>query len=340
MRFFFLSIGIAAVLVACDSEVTTTSGAGASGPGSGPSSSGSGVGQGGAAAEASVVVSHLYVGTKTPGGVEDPKAWAAYGFNLDAQITSSDFSDHCRPQGNAPPNSVFPDGNDGIDNSWGKYLLPIFKTAAAGLGGGEFEIAVNESVEQGLVSWAVVFGIGGSSAVSAPGSFFEVRDRAGDTWLKAPEAFSGDTPLTTFPDAMAQGAGWASAVGSGTLQLNLSFGGLPLPFTVHHPRIRLVVDASGTSVIGGQLGGILDTEELAAAVETSLGPFISCDGSAIDGILNQIRQGSDIMVDGSQDPNQPCNGISFGMAFDGTTQPIGDFAAPVIPPEDPCAADP
>jgi hypothetical protein len=34
------------------------------------------------------VVTHLHVGTKTPGGVEDPTAWKAYGFNLDNQVTA------------------------------------------------------------------------------------------------------------------------------------------------------------------------------------------------------------------------------------------------------------
>jgi hypothetical protein len=90
---------------------------------------------------------------------------------------------------------------------------------------------------------------------------------------------------------------------------------------------------------GGQLGGVLDTEEFAAAIRTLAGSFDAslCDGAALDGILNQIRQASDILTDGTQDPAVTCNGISIGLGFELSQVSLGSIA-PITPPApDPCA---
>src|SRR5262245_38004744 len=43
--------------------------------------------------------SHIYIGTKTRSGQESADAWKDYGYDLDGQITTSDFSNHCKPAG-------------------------------------------------------------------------------------------------------------------------------------------------------------------------------------------------------------------------------------------------
>ena len=51
-------------------------------------------------------------------------------------------------------------------------------------------------------------------------------------------------------------------------------------------------------------------KKIAGTVSTSL-----CSGTAIDGVLQQIAQASDIKADGTQDPTQTCNGITVGFGM-------------------------
>ena len=65
-----------------------------------------------------------------------------------------------------------------------------------------------------------------------------------------------------------------------------------------------------------------------------------CTGSAVEGILNQIRQSSDILMDGSQDPSKTCDGISLGIGFSGKQIKLGDIAEAGEPATNPCDAAP
>ncbi len=339
MRFLRFSIPLALIVIACsaggtgddedDDDDDDDDGQGAGNEGAGA--------QGGSGPGATVVVEHVFLGVKTFTGVESPDAWETFGFNLDGQVTTNDFSNHCQPYANAPPNSVFPDGPAGIDNSWGKYMIPIMKTAASASGSGsDLDGACDEVIASGEASWAILFDAiaGGDEPVESAGAFFDVRDRMGATWLKAPEAFAGETPLVTFPGGTTQNDAWSSGSGTAVLQLRVPSFGTSIPLRLHRPRIRMTVDASGTYT--GVIGGVLDTEEFVSDFRDVVGPLISCDGSALDSVLNQLRQGSDIMVNGAQDPNATCDGISFGIGFTATAQEVGDFTSPLPPPEDPC----
>ncbi len=61
-----------------------------------------------------------------------------------------------------------------------------------------------------------------------------------------------------------------------------------------------------------------------------------CSGSTFDSLTDQMRQASDIMADGSQDPNATCNAISIGIGLDMSAAKLGSIAPPVTPPVDPC----
>ena len=148
LYFAFAAAGLIGLNVAACGDDTGTGGAPATPAGKQPPTRPDGAGPGDGPGTI-FGTSKLYLGIKTRAGVEDPKAWADFGYDLDGQITEQDFANHCKPAGNAPPKSVFPDGNQGIDNSFGKYLLPIIKTAAASLGGGDLEATLNESITDG-----------------------------------------------------------------------------------------------------------------------------------------------------------------------------------------------
>lgn len=337
MRFLRLAAAVTFGLVACgDDEGASSSTSSSSSTGSGGSDQGGGgAGQGGAGT-AALVVGHLHVGAKTFAGVENPNAWQDFGFDIDGLVTTNDFTAHCQPVDGAAPNNVFPDGPNGIDNAWGKYALPIVEVLTEALGSTDLESDANAPIAAGEMSWVIDVGsiALGPAELSSPGGFFEVRNRMGETWLKAPESFSGDTPLVTFPDGTSQMSVWRSGTGSGTLAVRLQgLGGLTLE--IQHARIELAVDANG-DVKAARIGGVLETEAFADQVRDVFGPLFSCDGSAIDGIINQLRQSSDIMADGTQDPAETCNGISIGLGFSASDQLVGGLATALVPPDNPC----
>ena len=52
--------------------------------------------------------------------------------------------------------------------------------------------------------------------------------------------------------------------------------------------------------------------------------------------MDSIRQASDILKDGTQDPNEECDGISVGLGFEAKAVVVGDIAPAPQPVPDPC----
>ena len=61
-----------------------------------------------------------------------------------------------------------------------------------------------------------------------------------------------------------------------------------------------------------------------------------CGSAPLEALLDQIRAASDIMKDGTQDPNMPCDGISIGVGFTAKRVQLGGEAPAPEPPADPC----
>jgi hypothetical protein len=297
-------------------------------------------------------VSHIYIGTKTRAGVEDAKAWADFGYDLDQQITTNDFNNHCTPAGGGAPKTVFPDGNNGIDNSFGKYLLPIIKTAASSLGGGDLEAELNSAITDGDFNLMLDLRQLGANANYDPIAtyLYAGKDGVGSNWLLVPEFFTPqppasmtppgtnilDTTKVKFPNSYVNEHVWVSG-DKGQVDLSFAISDATFTLAIRSAVITMKMDPSRATATEGVIAGVLDTEELINQVREILGPFISCEGAGVDGILNQIRQGSDIMKDGSNGPGQECNGISIGIGFDAKPVQIVGVGEPSGPGEDPCA---
>lgn len=92
----------------------------------------------------------------------------------------------------------------------------------------------------------------------------------------------------------------------------------------------------------GTISGVIGTEEFIASLKE--------DGEAFDKGLctpddpanwaEQIRQASDIMKDGTQDPTKTCDGISIGLGFDAKLIQLGGVAPAQPQPPDPCGPAP
>src|SRR5687768_1943973 len=58
-------------------------------------------------------------------GAEQVGGWKKVGMNIDGLNSTANSTDVCQPNSGGSPAYAHPDGDDGIDNSFGKNLLPM-----------------------------------------------------------------------------------------------------------------------------------------------------------------------------------------------------------------------
>lgn len=287
---------------------------------------------------------HIYIGTKTRAGAATSDAWKDFGYDLDGQITTSDYTNHCKPAGGATPGNSFPDGTDGIDNSFGKNLLPVIKTAA-GTQVSDLEASLNGAIEDGSFNIMVNIKNLGTAADYDPLDSLLLAGKEGNvatnTWKAAPEFLNDttdpDSAKVTFPNSYLSGNTWVSG-DKGTVELNIAIAGFNLSLEIQSAVITMELDAAHGGATKGIIAGVLNTEALISSLRDVIGavdPSL-CEGTAVEGILNLIRQASDIMDDGSQDPASECNGISIGLGFDATAVTVDGVGAASPPADPPC----
>lgn len=361
-RFILASLGFAALaLAACGNAADGTGGAGGGGAG--------GTGGGGgvtvdlvhppeknpdAPAAASMQKPTLAMRTLTLGS---GKAWETLGYDLDNKASTADSKDLCKPAEGAKPSAVYEDGEGGIDNSFGKNILPIIESLAS-----DAQAQINNSIENGSFSILIRLdelganpdenGIksklyAGAQFVDAMGVEAVPTWNGTDAWPVVDELLNNsdiETPKVQFPesyvvtDATSGARTWVSG-DFGTITLNLSIAGFTLSLTIDHALISMDLDAENTKGTNGKIAGILKTEQLIselAKVAGSFDPSLCPPSSTFESIAQQIRQASDIGSDGAQDPAKTCDGISIGLGFEMQQALIGSVAPPATPGDDPC----
>jgi len=327
---------------------------GTTGPASsttGPSSvSASSGGTGGAMCAPSLdtmlAVDRIYYGDTDFNGTPDAtNGWKQYGFDLDGLTSTATSTDLCTPQGNTPPKNVYPDGNDGIDNSFGRNLLPIFSGLFA-----SFSTQANAALTSGQFTLLIKLGSLGAAADQAS---IVTKVYTGAPLSKAPEFDTDDCwPVTAesvtnpadvesaklaFPTSTLTANHWDSAT-QGDLDLTILVGGTPVHLVLHKARMAMDLDGGHQNALTGMIGGVLDTEEFVAEIKKIAGnidPSL-CAGPTVDSIVAQMRAASDILKDATQDPTKPCDGISIGLGFKAAKIGVGAVAPPVPPRTNPC----
>lgn len=363
-KLVLMKMALLAMVSGCDGEVKQdTTGTGGTGGESTTSSGGTGgtatTGGGGTGGTTTTMtpsgpggtlaIHVLRMGDTTPEGQLSSTAWKGYGFNLDGKISTAASVDLCKPAEGANPSSVYPDGENGIDNSFGKNVLPIFLALAS-----DFSTQINDAIDGGR--FTVITSIEGIEPL-ATGTFLskmytaQFPDGASPSWdgldawpVRSDSLVGGDiaNPKVQLPASQvtADAAGsrvWQSNP-SADIQLVLPMAGLTLVLPIHHAYVQMQLSDDNTKATLGRIGGVLDAEELVAELAKLVGAFDPslCPPSAtFESIAQQIRQASDILKDGSQDPAMTCNGISIGLGFDADAAGLGPvFDAPAAP--DPC----
>ncbi|MCU0658483.1 MAG: hypothetical protein MUF64_25455 [Polyangiaceae bacterium] len=297
-------------------------------------------------------ISKLYVGDTDRNDTVSNEAWKDIGFDVDGFSTTPKQGFHCKPAAGAKANDVRADGNKGIDNSFGRnivngILATLVQSPSSELSSsiteGSFSIVLKMdkigTVASGTSINTQLFAAAGQ--VDAEGK--EVAPGSGDwstyKWRPFPEILNPDgTSKVAFPTSYVANNIWVSG-GQGTVSLQLAVQGFDLKLDIN--KAQIAVDLSDRAAgKNGTIGGVLATTQLVDSLKKIAGSFGSqfCgESTALEGILDQVRQASDIMKDGTQNPDAECDGISIGLGFDSKKSDLGDKADP-SQSTDPCAA--
>lgn len=289
----------------------------------------------------------LYLGDADRQGRSGADAWKSYGFDIDGVATPSARQDAglCALASGAAQ-STHDDGTCGIDNSFGENILPILLTT----GGTDYPARMNAAIETGGVTHLIVLddigaardatSVGGALMLSAAYGRAPAWDGT-DAWPVDERALAGrslDSPSLTLAGYV-NGRVWVGRGGANAGPMALFGNGavsLALPLT------RVVVSArisdDGTRLLDGTISAVLRAEEAIRGFQQYVDAvsFGCCGGE--DCTFEQIRQASDILDDGTQDPNRPCDAISVGLGFEAWEVKLGPIV-PSAPPRDLCALD-
>lgn len=279
-------------------------------------------------------------------GDETPEAWRQFGFNLDGLVGTGPSQNACQPQGGAASAEVHDDGDNGIDNSFGRNVLPLLSTVVE-----DASADVNEAILEGGSTLVVYLeGLGnaptqnmiparvytGAQTPAAP--LFQ----GGDCWpvdpvsLQTPGAL--ELPTISYPQSLVVNQEWSGgAVAQGPLTLRLMLGGHPLVLPLRQVRLLFELTPTRDGAVNGRLGGMLLLEEMEEAFRRFLGGIDGalCDEAAVATFLQQLRETADLLATGVQDPDEVCDAISVGLGFTMAPVKLGSIAPPVAV-DDPC----
>lgn len=322
---------------------STTSTGGTGGTGGGPSD--------GCKTSNDVVlaVKQLYFGDTNWDDTANPTdGWKQFGLDIDGKTSTAASTDVCLPAGGGSASVAYPDAPGGVDNSFGKNVLPVFlqnipilsQQANNALLNGDFSILIRlvdlaPGPEQAKIPAKVY---GGAFLPTTP--FFDGTD----CWPATPESLATPTDIESaklsFPNSTMTLNRWDS-VTTGDFVLQLQLLGFQGKAVIHNARIVMELDPDHKGTQRGIISGVLDTEEFVAAIDQLMFAFdeANCSGNTplVQMINTKLRQASDIMKDGTQDPAATCNGISIGLGFKAAQVRFGPIGDPLAPQPDPCA---
>lgn len=262
--------------------------------------------------------SELRLGLSDRAGVESTTAWKSYGYNLDGKVSEENSTDICKGD-----SSVRKDGDNGIDNAFGRKIAPSLKVASA-----TFEPSLNTAIQMG--AFTIMFDIKGltgdpnQSATGLSGSVFggglfkkgsTPTFTTADDWPASRDSLKGDTiesgANVTFTDAYVNNGVFVARTPE--LVVSVLLGGKPLNLRIRKAIITFKVD--GPNATEGTLAGVLTTKEFISELK-AVGPYLStmlCGSGAA--ILDSFASASDIMADSTNASGVSCDGISLAIGF-------------------------
>jgi hypothetical protein len=294
-----------------------------------------------------MAISELFLGDTDPDGTPDPNnGWEHFGYNIDS-VPASDLAKFCKTVDNAGPVSVHQEGLNGIENSFGHNILPLILTLAS-----DASSKINQSIAAGTFTIMLSMEDLGTGASYNPivtqlfggGNLGSVPKFDGtDMWPVVPELLNNPTSIADgskvqFKTSYLTSNTWVSG-SKGTVTLSLAIEGYTISLNIANAVLSMVLSADHKTATGGIISGVIPTTQLTSQIQLVAGSIDSslCGGQAIQSILDEIAQASDILSDGTQDPTKTCDGISIGLGFNAALVQIGPIAPPATAKTNPCA---
>ncbi|WP_437982281.1 hypothetical protein [Sorangium sp. So ce117] len=293
-----------------------------------------------------LAIDKIFLGDTNPDtSINWATGWKNYGLDIDGELSTAGSSNLCRLVGNGLPNRVYFDGPGGIDNSFGKILIPLIRIFNYSP-----SAKITDEISAGAFTMVLVIeGLGdddsyyplaatmysGARLPSSPGW------NGQDVWpvLARPMEESADNtaPNGVFRESYLVDNTWVSGT-DGALDLKLRISKGYLDLKLRHVVITAQLDKDHHSAISGTISGVIKTDTFiddARKFAASLNEGF-CSGNIVDAMLSQIRSASDILEDGTQDPSRDCDAISIGVGFTAKEVRLGDTVPAPEPPADPC----
>jgi hypothetical protein len=251
----------------------------------------------------------------------------------------------CKTTAGGTKSQVYEDGKDGIDNSFGKNLAPLLDQLASA------QASLDASLEEGTFTIMVDIAALGTAPnyLDLTAKLYAGADLGSppkwdgsDAWPVVPELLTDSTDITSakvqFKTSYVNDDVWVSG-SPGSLGLGLSISGASFTIDISQAIITMKLAADRQSATEGVIAGVIEVEPFIAQLKSVAGSIDSglCEGGLFDTIADTLRQASDIMADGSQDPTKTCDAISIGLGFTGKAVTLGGIAEPTEPEPDPCA---
>ncbi len=299
--------------------------------------------------DAVLAIRKIHFGDVDLAGIPSSTAWRSYGLNIDGKVSDETSTDLCKPAAGAKEKWIYPDGIDGIDNSFGHSLLPIFPFLYP-----DFTQHANATIEQGRGT--MIVRIQAPSPGSGPdepllsqvyfGAFPPDKTpkwNGQDVWPLDALSLDGgdvDSPKTVLSSSyLAEGPSGGRRWWSGdplTIELRIPVDAFDLNLRVHQAVLAMDLSPDNAHATG-ILGGVLDTEEFVEEflrLVVLFDPMSFCGlDPGLESVVQQLRQASDILVDGTQDPTKHCDGISIGLRFEAEAAALGPPVDLPPPPE-------
>jgi len=291
------------------------------------------------------VARKIFLGDSDRNFVASSNAWKDFGLNIDGKISTSQSMDVCKLMMGAPA-SVHNNGTNGIDNSFGANIVPIFQSAS---GQQDLSKQASAGLEQGsspslalwidklgnLQDYAMLAGAGLKVFGPVPPLWM-----GADTWAASSRSVMGSLtqPVLTLPSGKMQTRHYSSGLAApNPATLELGVVGLAFVIPLRHLVVETNIAPDNSAATLGVISAVMNTEEFVEAMRQVVGQANAslCMGGVWDSIAQQIRQASDILDDGTQDPQKTCNAISIGLGFEAVAADIATIVNDPPPPK-PC----
>ena len=268
--------------------------------------------------------------------------WKSIGYNIDGLVSDGDSTDVCQPNAGGSPNFAYPDGDDGIDNSFGRNLVPIILGLAPG-----WPDTVNTYLDEGVFNTMVkvycipptgdatglTSKVFGGTALGSPPAYDGT-----DEWPVQPEILSDTTAPESSTLVLENGSVEGDAFASGdpatiilTIPIEFQDSVVLIKLTLYQARITMTLAEDRKSATEGTISGVLNVDEVIDQLNRVAYAAEVCEESQYQTALTIVRQAADIMNDGTQDPGSTCDAISFGVSFEMAEVQLGPVGAPVLP---------